>query len=157
MNTGWILIGGAVLLLLLNRRPSPATASAPRMPETGTPAPASGTGQPAADAAGAMPESVGVAPPDEVLEQAAIDPAKASLAGEWRVSWHGWNYYRAQAAIKAGLCAPPCSEYAPVLGERVGLTDNQGITASEYHGYLSQIGMSGVAWRRVAAYRRPWQ
>jgi len=172
-NAGWILIGGAVLLLLLNRRTpaiqqrtpaagggTPATGSGTPATGSGTPATGSGnqpTGNPAANAAGAMPESVGTPPPDDVLKQAALDPSKASLAGEWRFSWHAWNYYRAQAAIEAGLCSPPCAEYAPVLGERFGLTDNQGLTASEYHGYLSQLGMSGLTWRYVRAYRRPWQ
>lgn len=166
-NAGWILIGGAVLLLLLNRRtPNSTLAVQQRTPAAGGRTPATGsstgssapsTGNPAANAAGVMPESVGTPPPDDVLKQAALDPSKASLAGEWRYSWHAWNYYRAQAAIEAGLCSPPCSEYAPVLGERFGLTDNQGLTASEYHGYLSQLGMSGLTWRYVKAYRRPWQ
>jgi hypothetical protein len=173
-NAGWILIGGAVLLLLLNRRtPNSTRAVQQQTPATGGGIPAAGggisatggstgssappTGNAAANAAGAMPESVGTPPPDDVLKQAALDPSKASLAGEWRFSWHAWNYYRAQAAIEAGLCSPPCPEYAPVLGERFGLTDNQGLTASEYHGYLSQLGMSGLTWRYVKAYRRPWQ
>jgi len=165
-NAGWILIGAAALLLLLNRRTpaiqqrTPAAGGGTPATGSGTPATGSGNqpaGNPAANAAGAMPESVGTPPPDDVLKQAALDPSKASLAGEWRFSWHAWNYYRAQAAIEAGLCSPPCAEYAPVLGERFGLTDNQGLTASEYHGYLSQLGMSGLTWRYVRAYRRPWQ
>lgn len=100
----------------------------------------------------------GPLPPDEVSEQAALYPEKAYLTGDFRFNWHEWNYYRSQAAIKAGLCDPPCSEYAPVLGERFGLTDSQGLTAAEYHAYLSQLGMSGLsAWRYRATYRRPWQ
>jgi hypothetical protein len=95
-----------------------------------------------------MPESTGTAPPDNVLEQAALDPAKASLAGGWRQNWHKWNYYRAHAAMAAGLCQDPCSEYAPVLGERFGLTDSQGITAEEYHAYLAQAGMGRLFWGR---------
>jgi hypothetical protein len=106
--------------------------------------------QPQSTSSMPMPQSTGTAPPDDVLKQAALDPAKASLTGDWRYSWHAWNYYRAQAAIEAGLCSPPCSEYAPVLGERFGLTDSQGLTASEYHAYLAQIGMGRLFWGRNA-------
>ena len=95
-------------------------------------------------------------PSDSVLLEAALDPAKAPVAGGWRMNWHEWNWYRGEAAAKAGLCSPPCSEYMPVLGARFGLSDSQGLTASEYHGYLSQLGMSGLTWRYRKSYRRPW-
>lgn len=120
------------------------------------------TEQPPPDGAGSgsgtEERTQGPLPPDEVSEQAALYPDKAHLTGDFRFNWHEWNYYRAQAAIKAGLCDPPCAEYAPVLGERFGLTDSQGLTAAEYHSYLSQLGMSGLsAWRYRTTYRRPWQ
>ena len=164
----FLLLGAAALIFLGRRSGTSQIGTGAPQPNAGAPQPNAGAPQPNAGApqqdAGvqqtsqAAGESTGNPPPDEVLEQAALYPDKAQLAGEWRYSWHAWNYYRAQAAIKAGLCDPPCAEYAPVLGERFGLTDSQGLTASEYHGYLSQSGVSGLsAWRYRSVYRRPWQ
>jgi hypothetical protein len=153
----YILIGLGVLLVFqwlrghYRRPPELAAGGQPQQPQ---PQPQSASPQlqqqPQSTSTTPIPESTGTPPPDDVLKQAALDPSKASLAGGWRFSWHAWNYYRAQAAIEAGLCSPPCSEYAPVLGERFGLTDSQGITAGEYHAYLAQAGMGRLFWGRNA-------
>lgn len=158
---GLLLVAGAAMLLFGRKQPVGQTQQAPDQGTGNAAATNAATNASTgteAESTGVPGESTGTPPPDDVLEQAAFYPDKAHLTGDWRYSWHAWNYYRAQAAVKAGLCDPPCAEYAPVLGERFGLTDSQGLTAAEYHGYLSQLGVSGLsAWRYLATYRRPWQ
>lgn len=139
-----LMVGGAALLLLyLFRQRSPGSvldsgpaAEGPSGRQEPAPQPQQGNGQP---------------PSDEDLMRAALDPSSAALARDARMNWWAWNYYRTEGAKRIlGIENPDPAAYAPKLDDRLQITPQQMLTASEYHELLRQFaaysGVSGLAW-----------
>lgn len=76
-------------------------------------------------------------PSEEKLRAAALDPSKASLTGAHKLTGHQWNWYRAQAALAAGIFDQ--AKHSPDIS---GL--DASMTAAEYHALLGSNGLSGT-------------
>lgn len=80
-------------------------------------------------------------PGNAQLMEAALDPSKASTTGSYKLSGHQWNWYRAQAAIAAGIFVQ--AVHQPDIPGLDSL-----MTAAEYHALLKkEAGLSGLRWR----------
>ncbi len=80
-------------------------------------------------------------PGNAQLMEAALDPSKASVTGSYKLSGHQWNWYRAQAAIAAGIFVQ--AVHQPDIPGLDSL-----MTAAEYHSLLKkEAGLSGLRWR----------
>lgn len=80
-------------------------------------------------------------PGNEQLMAAALDPSKANITGTYKLSGHQWNWYRAQAAIAAGIFVQ--AVHQPDIPGLDSL-----MTAAEYHSLLKkEAGLSGLRWR----------
>ncbi len=141
-----LMLGGAALLLLyLLRQRGEAAAGLP-----GT-QPAAGSYQPSGTASPEPQQGNGQPPSDEDLMRAALDPSSAALAKGARMNWWAWNYYRTEGAKRIlGIENPDPAAYAPKLDDKLQVTPQQMLTASEYHELLRQFaaysGVSGLAW-----------
>jgi len=86
--------------------------------------------------------------------QAAVDASKASLAGDYRLNWWEWNYYRMKGAKDIlGIADPDPAVYQPQLDTKLSVTPDQQLTAAEYHQLLTQFGLSGLMWRSPISWR----
>jgi len=130
------------------------TTTSPLTPGTGTGA-NTGTGSGAGSNTGTgSGATTTTPPPDSVLMQAAVDASKASLAGDYRLNWWQWNYYRMQGAKTIlGIADPDPAVYQPPLDTKLSVTPDQQLTAAEYHQLLTQFGLSGLMWRSPISWR----
>jgi len=147
----WILLAAGAYLLLSwvkNRGGTPDMSTAtPAMPTVTIPSTDTGTG------AGSG-TTTATPPSDSVLMQAAVDSSKASLAGDYRLNWWQWNYYRMQGAKTIlGIADPDPAVYQPKLDSKLSVTPDQRLTAAEYHQLLTQFGLSGLMWRSPQYWR----
>jgi hypothetical protein len=154
----WILLAvGAYLLLswVKNRGaiPDMHTGTGPGT-GTGT-GPGTGTGTGTGPGTGTgTGTTTATPPPDSVLMQAAVDASKASLAGDYRLNWWQWNYYRMQGAQTIlGIADPDPAVYQPKLDSKLSVAPDQRLTAAEYHQLLTQFGLSGLMWRSPQYWR----
>lgn len=80
-------------------------------------------------------------PSAESLGTAAFDSSKSGLTGDYKLSGHQWNWYRAQKAIAMGIYD------ARLHQPNIAGLDAQ-MTASEYHALLSSAtGLGWLVWR----------
>ncbi len=80
-------------------------------------------------------------PSPDNLGTAALDPARTGLTGNYKLSGHQWNWYRAQRAIAVGIFN------AKVHQPNIPGLDAQ-MTAAEYHALLaSTTGLGQLVWR----------
>jgi len=77
-------------------------------------------------------------PSEEKLRAAALESAKATLTGDHKLTGHQWNWYRAQAAIAAGIF--DAAKHSPSVD---GL--DASMTAAEYHALLAKNGLGGMS------------
>lgn len=81
-------------------------------------------------------------PSGDNLRKAALDPAQAQITGNYKLSGHQWNWYRAQAAIEKGIFNPAVHQ------PNIPGLDAPEMTATEYHALLaSATGLGRLVWR----------
>lgn len=139
-----ILVAAGGILLLKYFLPSSASVSAaPGSVETGSET-ASGS---SASGSGVQTEAT-AAPSDEALMKAALNRSDAALAGSFKLNWWQWNYYRTEGAKQIlGIESPDPAIYAPKLDDKLQVSPEQMLTASQYHDLLDQFGgLSGLMW-----------
>lgn len=129
----------------------------PQLPG-GTDQPASGTQEPASQTGAGANTSTGAGttpppgngsgstagapavPSDDDLMAAAHNPAQVGRAGDYRLNFHQWNWYRMQAAI-AATGSYTAEQHQPNWD---GILDpNSLVTAAEYQAALAQRGLGG--------------
>lgn len=80
-------------------------------------------------------------PSPENLRIAALDAAQAKITGNYELSGHQWNWYRAQAAIEKGIFK------AEIHQPNIPGLDGQ-MTSAEYHALLASATSLGRLVRR---------